>query len=237
MFIRTFMHELRNIIRDKMYLFFMVYPVILITIALWLIPYLANEVDVFASQIVTLVFVLMTSFIYGAVTGFTLLDDQDDKVFFSLRITPIKVSYYIVIKLLISYIFGFIATMAILLTTNFIDGTFLMYILIASLASLQAPFIALIVNTFASNKIEGFVVMKASGLILLLPIASLFINNWTEFLLGIVPGFWVARIVSMELIPDAYILPFYGYFLLGFFYNLVVLYILFVNYKKRLGLT
>src|SRR5690606_2582788 len=236
MFRRTLMHELRNIIRDKMYLFFMVYPLILILIALWLIPYLANEVDLFASQIVTLVFILMTSFIYGAVTGFTLLDDQDDKVFFSLRITPIKVSYYIMIKLLISYLFGFIATIALLLSTNFLEQSILTYVLIASLASFQAPFIALIVNTFASNKIEGFVVMKASGLILLLPIAALFIHNWTEFFIGIVPGFWVARMVSMELIQGSYILPNYGYFIFGLIYNLVVIGLLFKNYNKRLGL-
>ena len=218
-----------------MYLFFMIYPVILILISLWLVPYLEEEVTALVSHIVVLVFVLMTSFIYGAVTGFTLLDDQDDQVLFSLKITPIKVSHYILIKLLISYLFGVIATFLLLMVTNFIEGTIGLYLLFALLSSLQAPFIALVVNTFASNKIEGFVVMKASGLILLIPIASIFITNWTELFLGIVPGFWIGRLVSIRLIPGDYLMTETLYFMIGFLYNLFLLIMLFRNYKKRIG--
>src|SRR5690554_553868 len=236
MFKRILIHELKGIFRDKMYMFFMVYPIILILVSMWLVPYLRNEVDVLSSNIVVLVFVLMTSFIYGAVTGFTLLDDQDDKVLFSLRITPIKVSHYLIIKLATGYLFGFIATLALLFATNFISGNMWLYIMIALLSSLQAPFIALLVNTFASNKIEGFVVMKASGLILLIPIAAVFITNWTEFLLGVVPGFWIARMVSIELMPGSYILENYWYFIIGLIYNVLLLVLLFKNYKKRIGI-
>lgn len=236
MFKNILVHELKNIFRDKMYVFFMMYPAILVVISLWLVPYLKTNVNELSANIFILVLILMTAFIYGAVTGFTLLDDQDDLVLYSLRITPIKVSYYIASKLLLSYLFGVLATLLVIFITGFLDANLLDIFMITLLASLQAPIIALIVNAFASNKVEGFVVMKGSGIILLIPVAAIFITNWTELFLGIVPGFWVARMVSITLIPSTYLLNQYVYFIIGLIINLAFIYLLFNRYKKRIGL-
>lgn len=236
MFKRVFMHEIRGILRDKMYMFFMIYPVIIILLSLWLIPYLKINASLLAANIVVLVLILMTAFIYGAVTGFTLLDDQDDQVLFSLRITPIKVSDYIIIKLVISYIFGFIATLILILTTGFLDASVFEIIQITLLSSLTAPLIALLVNAFSSNKVEGFVVMKSSGIIILVPIVAIFITNWTEVFLGIIPGFFVARIISISLIPGAYLFDSYVYFTLGVIANAVFIYLLYKKYTMRIGI-
>lgn len=233
---RILLHEIKSILRDKMYIFFMLYPFILVLVSLWLIPYLRINASELVANIVVMVFILMTAFIYGAVTGFTLLDDQDDQVLYSLRITPIKVSHYILIKLAISYLFGLIATLLVIFTTNFLSANVFDIILIAVLSSLQAPIVALLVNAFASNKVEGFVVMKGSGLILLIPIASIFITNWTELLLGVVPGFWVARMVSISLIPADYLLNTYVYFVVGIVVNLLFITLLYKKYTKRIGL-
>lgn len=230
------MHEIKGILRDKMYIFFMVYPVILILLSLWLIPYLKINASLLAANIVVLVLILMTAFIYGAITGFTLLDDQDDQVLFSLRITPIKVSNYIIIKLVTSYIFGFFATLILILTTGFLDAGVFEIIQITLLSSLTAPLIALLVNAFSSNKVEGFVVMKSSGIILLVPIAAIFITNWTEVFLAIIPGFFVARIISMSLIPGVYLFDAYVYFISGLFVNAFFLYLLYKKYTKRIGI-
>lgn len=236
MFKRILLHEIKGILRDKMYMFFMLYPLILVLVSLWLVPYLKENASALVANIVVLVFIMMTAFIYGAVTGFTLLDDQDDQVLYSLRITPIKVSNYILIKLGISYLFGLTATLLVIFVTNFLDASILDIFLIAILSSLQAPIVALLVNAFASNKVEGFVVMKGSGLILLIPVAAIFITNWTELLLGIVPGFWVARMVSISLIPADYLLNTYVYFLIGIVINLLFITLLYKKYTKRIGL-
>lgn len=234
MFNRVLIHEIRNILREKMYLFFLLYPVILVILSLWLVPYLRENVNDLSANIFIMMLILMTSFIYGAITGFTLLDDQDDLVLFALRVTPIKLSYYVTIKLLISYIFGFMATILVLLITSFLNAQFIDLLLITILSSLQAPLIALIVNAFASNKVEGFVVMKGSGLILLIPIAALFINHWTELFLGIVPGFWVAKMISIFLIPNEYLFNEYIYFAIGIAVNLFFIFILYKVYLKRI---
>ena len=234
MFLRVLKHELKNIVRDKMYAFFMIYPIIIGIVAYYLIPYLREDVGVLIANIVSLLFVLMTSFMFGAITGFTLLDDQDDHVLYSLKITPIKVRDYIVIKLFFSYFLGFLATLLLVLITRLFESSIMNIIGISLLAALQAPMLALLINAFASNKVEGFVFMKATGILVMIPIASLFLTNWTELFLGIVPGFWVARLVSMSMIPSDYFLNEFGYYLLGYIVNIGLIWLLFNKYKHRI---
>lgn len=233
MFNRVLMQELKNIFRDKMYAFFMVYPIIIGIVAYFLIPYLRTEVGDLMANIVALMFVIMTSFMFGAITGFTLLDDQDDQVLYSLRITPIKVSDYIWIKLMMSYILGVISTFLLVFITKLFESSVLNMVGISLLASLQAPMLALFINAFASNKVEGFVFMKSTGIIVMIPMAALFLTNWTEVFLGIVPGFWVARIVSMSMIPGDYFLNEILYYILGFVVNFGFIGLLFWKCRKR----
>ncbi|MDY0294682.1 MAG: hypothetical protein RBQ71_02630 [Acholeplasmataceae bacterium] len=236
MFKRVLKHELKLMLRDKMYTFLMAYPIIMAIVAYFLMPYLEDQGAGIATHIVTLFFILLNGFMFGAITGFTLLDDQDDNVILSLKITPINVNHYIWIKIIISYILGVLSTLLIVITSGFIsivDPFNLIFILI--LAPLHGPIIALLVNAFASNKVEGFVIMKASGLILLAPVAALFLTDWKELFLSILPGFWPARLIAFELIPMSYFLSeTWIYFILGLLVNGAVIYLLYLKYRKRI---
>jgi len=238
MFKRILKHEFKNILRDKMYFFFVFFSALMILVSVFLIPYLRDLESDLAANIVVTFFILMNSFLYGAITGFTLLDDQDDFVLLSLKITPIKVRSYIFIKLAISYIFGFITTLLLIILTGFLEtSNFLDVLFIVILAPIQGPILALIVNSFASNKVEGFVVMKMSGIILLAPIAALFVSNWTELLLGLIPGFWPVRIISMQLLPTTFFInSTWAYFGLGLIVNIAFGLFLFKLYAKRVNI-
>lgn len=238
MFTRVLKHELKTMLRDKMYIFLLAYPFIMAVVAYFLMPYLDEQGAGIATHIVTLFFIMLNGFMFGAITGFTLLDDQDDNVLLSLKITPINVNHYVWIKLFISYVLGILSTFLIIMTSGFInivDLFNLIFILI--LAPLMGPMIALLVNAFASNKVEGFVIMKASGLILLAPVAALFLTDWKELFLAILPGFWTARLISIELIPMTYFLSeTWIYFILGLIVNGLVLTLLYLKYRKRIAI-
>jgi fluoroquinolone transport system permease protein len=240
MFKHVLKNELKNIVRDPMYAFFSVYPFIFGAIGYFLVNFIEEQSENPTwSKMVAMLLVLMTSYVFGAVTGFTLLDDKDDKVLMSLKITPISTKMYVFVKILIGYIFGFIATLIIILATGFLEGSSLwMILLITTIASMQAPFLALVVNSFAENKVEGFVVMKATGMTLILPAVAFFFTDWKEFFFIIAPGFWPARMIQMEIMPSIifnidYNLPIVGYFLLGMAYNLIISYLLFKLYAKK----
>ncbi|PAT01909.1 hypothetical protein CI105_03360 [Candidatus Izimaplasma bacterium ZiA1] len=232
--------ELRNITRDKMYIFFSIYPVILGTIGYFLIPYIRDNspANSLIPEIVAMFLILLTGYVFGAISAFTLLDDKDDLVLMSLKITPISVKYYVIVKLVISYIFGFISTLVLVLATNFIpDASVFTIILISMTGALQAPGVALIVNSFSTNKVEGFVVMKMSGLILILPVIAFYVLSWKEMFLYIAPGFWTSRLIQMELIPSFETnFTFTVYFILGVVYNLVLLFFLLKLYSKKSNL-
>lgn len=237
MFKTVLKSELRNITRDKMYIFFFIFPLVLGLVGYFLIPFIEDSVAPGnpTPQIVAMFLILITGYIFGAVTGFTLLDDKDDNVLMSLKITPIDVKAYVILKLCISYIFGFIATILLTVVTNFLPNTsFWNILLIAAVGALQGPGVALIVNSFARNKVEGFVIMKMSGLLLIVPVLAFFIANWQEVFLVIAPGFWPGRMIQMEILPTIDTnFTFIVYFILGVAYNLIFLTLLMKLYSKR----
>lgn len=230
----VFLHELKNIIRDKMYAFFLVYPVIISVVSYFLIPYL-YDLNPLASDITFLGLLLMNSFIFGVVTSFTLLDDQDDNVLLSLKITPISVKLFVLFKLLMSYIFGIVSTLLMLLSVDYFAQTNLIDLLfILILAPMQGPILAMLIASISRNKVEGFVIMKLSGLILMVPIAALFLTDWKELLISIFPGFWTARLFSMQFMPLNYFLKeSYIYFILGIIVNLLLFLLFFKIYTKK----
>jgi len=234
MILTIFKAELRNMRRDPMYIFFALYPLILGTVGYYLIPYIEEQSPGTAwGNILAMLFIVLTGYIFGALTAFTLLDDKDDNVLMSLKITPISVRYYVVVKLFISFVFGFIATIAIIYGTGFLNNSsFFMILLIAIVGALQGPGVALIVNSFSENKVEGFVIMKMSGLILIFPVLAFFVTGWIQNLLGVAPGYWAARMIELELIPfeegNALLT-----FALGALYNMSALYLLMKLYAKK----
>jgi len=236
MFITVLKQEFRNILRDKMYKFLIVYPVIIAVIGYFLVPSLRESGDILAANVITLVFILLTGFMFGAITGFTLLDDQDDYVLFALKVTPISVKTYVTFKLLMSFLMAIPATYLLIIVTGFLETTsFVNMTMIVILVALQAPLFATLINSFAKNKVEGFVIMKTAGILMLVPVASIFITNWTELFLGIIPGFWAARLVSFEIIPTLYFLEyFWVYFILGLIVNVGMIYLFFKLYTKRI---
>ena len=235
MFLKVLKHEFKQATRDRMYVFFIFFEVVLISTSSLLLPYLERSVSQTVSTLALIVLLLMTGIIFGAISGFSMLDDQDDGVLFSLKITPISMNTYIILKLFIAFIFSFIGTFALFLIMDLISFEFLLVnMMTILLASLQAPFIALVMSSFAQNKVEGFVIMKLTGLTLIGPIVSLFIFDYKEFFLSIFPGFWPARLLLMQTTSLSFTFTSSEiYFVLGLCVNLLIMYALFKVFQKR----
>lgn len=235
MLARIFKHEMKSMFRDSMYTFLFVYPIILAVIAYFLIPYLEENSTLLVKNLIVTTFLIMNGILYGAVTGFTLLDDQDDKVILSLRITPISVRWYVAIKLLFSYLLGIIGTILFLFASGFYnDISATVFIMIALLAPMQAPMFALIINLFASNKVEGFVIMKSSAMLLIAPIATIFLTNWTELLLGFLPGYWTTKLIYGQLPQTTtFLASHWLYFIFGILTHIIITYFVFLLFSKK----
>jgi fluoroquinolone transport system permease protein len=226
-----------------MYLFFGLYPIILGILGYFITDFMngkveAGTLDFIVPKIVAMFLIIMTGYVFGALTAFTLLDDKDDNVLMSLKITPIDVKVYVIVKLVVSFIFGFISTLVLTLATNFLDGASIWAIIgISIVAALQAPGVTLIVNSLSNNKVEGFVYMKLSGLILIIPVLAFFYFDWTETFFIVAPGFWSARMISIELLSEIPTIEFnftmIVYFIAGVIYNIIFSYVFLKIYAKK----
>lgn len=234
MFTTILKSELKNILRDRMYMFFAIYPFIFVTLGYFLVEWINdNNPGSPWGSITAMMLIVVTGYVFGALIAFTLLDDKDDKVLMSLKITPISVKQYIYVKILVGMIFGFIATLVLILATNFLgDANFFLIIAVALLGAIQVPSVALIVNSFSSNKVEGFVIMKLSGTVILFPLIGFLVTGWAQYLLGVAPGYWAGRLIEIQLLPteegSAIVI-----FIIGVAYNILATWLLMKLYTKK----
>lgn len=233
MFKTIFMAELKGMFRDKMYTFFAIYPAIFGAIGYFVTDYIRDQGNIMLADIISMMLIVVTGYVFGALIAFTLLDDKDDKVLMSLKITPVDVRHYVYVKMLVGMVFGFIATLVLLLATNFLPNANIWVILAVSvLGAVQVPSVVLIVNSFSDNKVEGFVVMKLSGLVIMFPLIGFFVASSAQYLLGVAPGYWAGRLVEIELVPsetgNALII-----FAAGVLYNIFATWGLMKIYAKR----
>ena len=216
-----------------MYFFFAVYPLIFGALGYFLVEWIHDKYPGSPwDGITAMVLVVITGYVFGALIAFTLLDDKDDKVLMSLKITPISVQKYVYVKILVGMVFGFIATLTLLIATNFLpNANFFIIIGVALLGSVQVPSVALIVNSFSDNKVEGFVIMKLSGMVILFPVIGFLVTGWVQYFLGVAPGYWAGRLVESQITTDtgSAILIFAA----GIAYNILATWLLMKLYTKR----
>ena len=134
--------------------------------------------------------VLMTPMMLGAMAGLQILDDRDERILTYISVTPITREGYVVWKLLTPMIIGMIITPIALVITNIIPLRFGILVPVTLLTTLGAPIYALLLASFATNKVEGLAVSKASGVLMVAPFAGYLLESPWRFLAGIMPPFW-----------------------------------------------
>jgi fluoroquinolone transport system permease protein len=131
--------------------------------------------------------------IAGAVVGFLLLDQRDDRTLLALQVTPLPMGVYLAYRLAAPTAVAFLVTLAAIATAG---GQGLgpgAAVLAALAAAPLAPLAALALAAFARNKVQGAALMKAASLVLMAPLAGLFLDPVWGLTLGILPTYWVAH--------------------------------------------
>ncbi len=230
--------ELKNLLREKMTAVMLIWPLLIGGIGKYLID--QNIVEEQGLGITAMMIALMIGFAYGAMSGFSLLDDRDDQVFASIQISPVSLNLYIWFKVVFVYILAVGSGFFIIWFTGAIPLSNADILLIATLSALQVPITAFLINAFAHNKVEGFVTMKATGFLLILPVGGFFFLDAKEWLFALAPGHWTAKAVQYAMlqpqIDSGFIemnLSFYQYAIFGIAYNLLLVVATFMLFKKK----
>ncbi|MBS3899166.1 MAG: hypothetical protein KGZ54_02930 [Dethiobacter sp.] len=223
--------ELKNLLRNRMTLVLIFYPLILGAIGRHLI--VNDIVRGQALALVAMLLAILMGQLYGAMAAFSLLDDRDDQVLASIRISPVPLNHYIWFKVCFVYCFALAAGFFIIWSseaTMLSNGDIL---LVAALSALQTPITAFLVNAFANNKVEGFVAMKASSFLLFFPIVGFLFLDAREWLFALAPLHWAAKALQYAILQPEMNLTFYQYIIIGFAYNLLLVAATFKLFSKK----
>jgi fluoroquinolone transport system permease protein len=143
--------------------------------------------------ILALYFVLFTPMMFGMVIGFLLLDEQDSDTLTALQVSPVPIGGYALYRLAVPMLLSVLVTLVVFPLANLGSLPLGKLMLIAVAASPIGPMLGLFIAAFASNKVQGFALLKAVGGVLVLPVVAFFITGPWELAFGIFPTYWVTK--------------------------------------------
>ncbi|MBF8982043.1 ABC transporter permease [Lutibacter sp. B2] len=218
--------EFKKLTRDPLMAFMVFYPVLFGIIGRFIIPWIADasgfNINMF-TDLILVILTLMTPQIYGALIGFSILDDRDDHILTAIKVTPLGIHKFLSFRLITVFILSFCACAYVMWFSDIGNLTFYNILSISFLASLAAPMTGLFINILSKNKIEGFAVMKGTGIILIFPIIALFFIDKKELFFSFAPGFWSAKAISSLIHGEGILMFTYNaYYFIGLIYIILL---------------
>jgi len=137
--------------------------------------------------------VLIAPMIYGVVVGFLLLDQKDDQTLTALRVTPLTAGGYLAYRITIPVVLSVLMTPAVLALSGFSHLGLVQQLLAGVAAAPFAPAFALFLAAFARNKVQGFALMKAAGVIQWPPLIAWFVVPPLQLAFGLCPTYWPVK--------------------------------------------
>ena len=229
--------EIKKWLRDPMMFFMLIYPLFFGALGRYLLPWLAEggsfNVDLYA-DLALAALALMTPVIFGAVLAFSILDDRDDHILTSIKVTPLSLNQFLSFRFALVFAVSFAACAFVMWFAD-IGGLSLQNIFaISLLASLTAPMLGLVINAFSNNKIEGFAVMKGMGMVMLFPLIALFVFDYKELFFAVAPGYWPAKAISSIIRGEGLLFLSYNqYYYIGFAYSVLANFLAYRLFLKR----
>lgn len=192
--------DIKSVRRDSLLRWLIVYPVFVSLLIRWGIPLLTGRLyeqfqfDLGPYYLLLMSFVvLMTPMLAGVVVGFLLLDQRDNQTLTALQVTPLTLSGYFTYRIAMPAVVGFAVTILIFPVASLLKVAPLTIVGSAVSSCLLAPLYALFLGSFASNKVQGFALSKAIGILLVPPLIAYFVQPPWQWLFGIDPLYWPAK--------------------------------------------
>jgi len=233
-------NDLRNIIRDRMFVFlFFAYPVMLILISRIIVHLIAPRIgDQFGLvkefSVLFMFFTIAIPMIYSFLVAFLILDERDEHLLTVLRVMPISRNSYLIYRMFFMSLFAFIVLLIFPPLSGLVDfslSSYQAYIPVAILFALFTPFLALLVASFATNKVQAFAIFKIGGTVFMLPIFAFLLNlGEIKYIFSPVPNFWSIMALDSVVKNGTVDIVHLG---IGFVFHIVLLGALFYIFNKK----
>jgi len=217
--------------------FMLIYPFIFGIIGRYFLPWIADRsginIDLYA-DLILVILTLITPIAFGAILAFSILEDRDDSILTSVKVTPLSINKFLSFRFITVFVLTYLTVVFVMWFSNIGDFPVKNIFAIALLASLEAPMYGLLINAFSTNKIEGFAVMKGMGIFVLFPIIALFFIDKKELFFSFAPGFWAAKSISSIIRGEGILyLSYNQYYIIGVVYLILLNLLSYKIFNKR----
>jgi hypothetical protein len=233
-------NDFKNIIRDPFFVFaFFAYPIMLIFISRIIIHMIAPRIGgafplVENYSLIFMFFITIIPFIFSFISAFLILDERDEHLLTVLRVMPISRNSYLIYRMFFMSLFAFIVLLIFPPLSGLVDATqfsYLSYIPVAALFALFTPVSALLVSSFAQNKVQAFAIFKIGGTVFLLPIFAFLLNLGNlKYIFSPVPNFWSLLALDSVLKNGSIDFVYLG---IGLVFHILLIAFLFYIFNKK----
>ena len=184
--------DLTLILRDKSLLLLLFVPFLILLVLQLLVPFLTGFVPVLPEYYTLIVALtaVVSSLFPGFIMAFIILDEKEQYLTDVFKVLPWSINSLLMVRIALSSLTGFIYSLIILTFSGLYEFTNPQIIYTSVLNAFASPIMAILVLIFSQNKIEGVVYTKVFNFILMLPVASFFINEFWRYAFGLIPNFW-----------------------------------------------
>lgn len=225
-------NDLKLIFSDATLKAFLILPVLLFVMAIWLVPMLTAKFDFLNNYINLILVVLIIENTQGfcIINSLLFIEEKETQTAKVYGILPISKYSLIFARLFIPYVLTVFFNLVLLSFQNFVNLSIIYNLMISLLAALIVPIYVLLLSSFAKNRLEGMVYIKLFNLLVLLPIVAFFIaGSWKHFF-GLLPTHWLFQSLdnglsastSSESILYAFLYLTYGLVILKFSVTLFI---------------
>ncbi|MDF2613420.1 MAG: transporter permease [Clostridia bacterium] len=157
------------------------------------------------------IFVVMIPFLIGMALGFRMLDEKDENMLSFYAVSPLGLSGYIKLRMVMSIILV-IVSMAIIGLFGVVPRA---YLLLVSLeAVLLAPLVFLILGVIGKNKIQGLTLVKIMGMFFMVPVLKVIKDNPLDKIFVFVPSYNIFQLIVREEFSSLIVL-YIGFMVIG----------------------
>lgn len=232
-----FINDIRHSLSDPMLMACVFGPLALLLVARFGFPavrdwlFTAYAFDLGDYALFTLIFLAaVIPLLIGTLTGLLMLDERDEQLIAVLSVTPLTRRGYLLYRLLLP------TALCLIWSTIFLAFSGLSTFRLASvyslvLLALEAPWFALLLVSFASNKVEGLAYSKLGGLLIGGPIAAYFVAGGWQWLGAWIPTYWAAKPLLLGASGDQHLSG--GSFAAGLLFHLLLLWLMMSIFFKR----
>ena len=195
-------NDFRMVFRDPMLRIFLFMPLLVLAVVIWVVPVLfaaypaARDYD----YVILMLAGMQTSTMFSFINGFVFLEEKDEQVLAALRVLPVSAGMLVGVRMLLGFAVACLVNGVLFRLTPWVAMGWGQTVLMATQYALLAPLLALLVATFAQNKVEGLAQFKLYNFALNLPALIYFLPYKLLHALAVIPTYWTFR--SVEALHD-----------------------------------